>query len=168
MVPWYFALVFSLILYAVCFGLIITYLYLKRKRRIAGTLLHILENLHNNRKPYLVTEQTNDLVQAIEKDENDEYFRRLGEWNCTPSSWDTTDEDALSTHSTDSNETITLADIEPLTEKEIEKLREHHPRLWYAEYIVDGELTLSPEEFQEEFRKRFIYSKFPKNEYYDN
>ena len=111
-------------------------------------------------------EQTNDLIQATEK--NDEYFRRLGEWNCTPSSWDATDEDALSTHSTNSNETITLADIEPLTEKEIEKLREHHPCLWYAEYIVDGELTLSPEEFQEEFRKRFIYPKFPKDEYYDN
>ena len=145
-----------------------TYLYLERKRHITGTLLHILESLQNNQKPYLDVEQMNDLIQAIEKNENDEYFRRLGEWNCTPSSWNATDEDALSTHSTDSNETITLADIEPLTEKEIEKLREHHSRLWYAEYIVDGELTLSPEEFQEEFRKRFIYPKFPKDEYYDN
>ena len=47
MVPWYFALVFSLILYAVCLGLIMTYLYLERKRRITGTLLHILESLQD-------------------------------------------------------------------------------------------------------------------------
>ena len=67
-------------------------------------------------------EQTNDLVQAIEKNENDEYFRRLGEWNCTPSSWDTTDEDAqytystYSTLSTYSNDTI--INFKPMTEKE--------------------------------------------------
>ena len=35
------SLVFSLVLYAICFGLIMTYLYLERKRRITGTLLHL-------------------------------------------------------------------------------------------------------------------------------
>ena len=110
-------------------------------------------------------EQTNDLVQAIEKNENNKYFKWLGEWNNTPSSWDATDEDSSSSYSLD---TTTIADIEPLTKKEIKKLREHYPCLWYAEYIVDRELILSPEEFQEEFRKHFIYLNFPKAKYYDN
>ena len=116
-------------------------------------------------------EQTNDLVQAIEKNENDKYFRRLGEWNNTPSSWDTTDNDTQSTYSTLSTYSDdTIINFKPMTEKETNELIKNYNylHLWYAKYVKDGELTLSMDEFNEEFRKRFIYPKFPKNEYYDN
>ena len=122
----------------------------------------------------MVIEQTNDLVQAIEKNENDEYFRRLGEWNCTPSSWDTTNDDARSTYSTYSTLSTysddTIINFKPMTEKETNEVIKNYDysHLWYAKFIKDGELTLSMDEFQEEFRKRFIYPKFPKDEYYDN
>lgn len=75
-------------------------------------------------------------------------------------------EDALSTHSTDTDETIAPdTTYKPLTEEEIKELQKLYDpsRLWYAEYIKDGECTLSQEEFDKEFKKRFVYPKIPRD-----
>ena len=105
---------------------------------------------------------------------NDEYFRRLANWNNTPSTWDDIDEDTLSTHTIDrdtfstySSEDTIVYPPSMITKEEVKepKIEYDYSHLWYAEYIVDGELTLTTDKLGEEFRKRFIYPTWPKEIY---
>ena len=106
---------------------------------------------------------------------NDEYFRRLAKWNNTPSTWDDVDEDTLSTHTLDRDAFSTYSSdadtiVYPPSVMTKEEIREEckkrdYSHLWYAEYIVDGELTLTTDELGEEFRRRFIYPTWPKEIY---
>ena len=168
MLPWYFALAFCLTLYFVCLAGILVFLNIERRQHTTGTAYHIQLCC----KTHWITNNW------IEKNEDDKYFKRLEEWNPTPSTWKEMDRDELPTHppntvalpiySKNPNINITPETYTPLTEEEIKKFQKNHDytHLWYAEFIKDGELTLSLEEFHEEFRKRFLYPKYSKDEWY--